>query len=67
MPAPAFSTVIRKIAHGRGMDARPTGSESNRTMERRFLLNVGAGNGACESRIYFPISSFKAPDTFQIS
>lgn len=34
---------------------------------KAFLLNIGAGNGACESRIYFPISSFKAPDTFQIS
>lgn len=66
MLAPAFSTVIRKIAHGRVRDARPTGSESNRTT-KAFLLNIGARNGARESRIYFPISSFKAPDTFQIS
>lgn len=35
--------------------------------EKAFLLNIGAGNGAREARIYFPISSFKAPDTFQIS
>lgn len=35
--------------------------------EKAFLLNIGAGNGVREARIYFPISSFKAPDTFQIS
>ena len=33
----------------------------------KHLLNIGAGNGAREARIYFPISSFKAADTFQIS
>ena len=37
MLAPAFSTVIRKIAHGRVRDARPTGGESNRTMEGVFV------------------------------
>ena len=33
----------------------------------KHLLNIGAENGAREARIYFPISSFKAPDTLQIS
>ena len=81
MPAPAFSVATRKIARGRASDARPPGSESNRIMKIglvdihkadflflvKHLLNIGAENRAREARIYFPISSFKTPDTFQIT
>ena len=73
MPAPAFSVATRKIAvAGPGMRDHRERIQHHLTKADflflvKHLLNIGAGNGAREARIYFPISSFKAPDTFQIS
>ena len=63
----SFLRCIRKIARGRARDARPPEANPNRAPERTFLLNIGPGNGACDARIYFPISSFKAAYTFQFT